>query len=939
MKTHRFPSPASRLSKGVSKLTKVRLVLIFALTAALSSLPFYVLAQNDVPVGTQKSSAYTLSDNAFMVYAGPNGESLCRRATPEETRAMSNDKVTYGLRQINHLQADGQTPAAPNAGLTIVLRATAQLEANPEAKAAFIAAAAKWEALIQDPITIAVDVDFGTTFFGTPFSGPNVLGATSSPLFSSTGNYPEIRQRLLNNASAAEAALVNALPATAVPTDLGSLNRVMVGSPQLRVLGVFPLNYNNDTQSVPAPRIAFNSAFGFDFNPNDGITGNRTDFDAVAVHEMGHLLGFESNVGGQELTPPTSLGVTIWDLFRFRPGTANLNNFGTATRILSSGGTQVQFNGGAELGLSTGNPEGENGDGEQASHWKADEQSGGFFIGIMDPTIQRNTRETMTANDQNAIDFFGYTIGASSAPANDNLANAQTISGTSGSIQATNAFATKEVNEPSHDPENNPGGRSIWYRWTAPSNGTATFTTAGSNFDTLLAVYTGSSINTLSPVEKNDDVDLGVITTSFVDFPAVAGTTYQIAVDGYNGAQGNITLNFTLPGAATPTPTPTPGPNTVQFTTTATSATEAPNTTVQVDLTVTRTGNTVAGASVSYATSDATATQKGDYEAALGTLQFGAGETQKTISVFIVDDAFGENAETFNITLSGPVNCTLGSPAAVAITINSNEAVNGSNPVMDPTFNTDFFVRQQYLDFFNRAPDAGGLAFWKNQIDECATQECREIRRINVSAAFFLSIEFQETGYLVYKTWGAAFGTTRVGSTVPLTFAEFLTDQRRVGEGVIIGNPGADALLEANKVAYFNQFVTRPGFLSAYPNVMTPAQFVDALNVNAGGALSTAERTQLVDDLNTATKTRAQVLRAVVQDSDFHAAQLNRAFVLMQYFGYLRRNPYDSPESTLDFQGYNFWLGKLNQFGGNFVNAEMVKAFITSSEYQGRFGP
>ncbi len=94
-----------------------------------------------------------------------------------------------------------------------------------------------------------------------------------------------------------------------------------------------------------------------------------------------------------------------------------------------------------------------------------------------------------------------------------------------------------------------------------------------------------------------------------------------------------------------------------------------------------------------------------------------------------------------------------------------------------------------------------------------------------------------------------------------------------------------------------------------------------------------------MSELSGGIKTRAQVLRAVVQDSDFNAAQLNKAFVLMQYFGYLRRNPNDSPEPTLDFQGYNFWLGKLNLFGGNFVNAEMVKAFITSTEYQARFGP
>jgi hypothetical protein len=65
----------------------------------------------------------------------------------------------------------------------------------------------------------------------------------------------------------------------------------------------------------------------------------------------------------------------------------------------------------------------------------------------------------------------------------------------------------------------------------------------------------------------------------------------------------------------------------------------------------------------------------------------------------------------------------------------------------------------------------------------------------------------------------------------------------------------------------------------------------------------------------------------------------NEAFVLMQYFGYLQRNPYDPPESTLDYSGYNFWLGKLNQFNGDYIAAELVKAFISSSEYRQRFGP
>ncbi len=357
-----------------------------------------------------------------------------------------------------------------------------------------------------------------------------------------------------------------------------------------------------------------------------------------------------------------------------------------------------------------------------------------------------------------------------------------------------------------------------------------------------------------------------------------------------------------------------------------------------VTISVTRNTDLSTAATVDYATSDGTATQKGDYIFAVGRLTFAPGETTRTFSVLIVNDAFQEGTESFFITLSNVVGSVLRAPSVATVVITDNDASTGSNPLDDT--NALFFDRQHYLDFLNREPDAGGLAFWSNQITECGSdQACTEIRRINVSAAFFLSIEFQETGYLVYKTWGAAFTTTRVGSTVPLTFVEFLPDQRRVGDGVVIGQPGTDTLLEANKVAYFNEFVARPAFLSAYPGSMTSAQFVDALNANAGGALSTAERNQLVTELSGGIKTRAQVLRAVVQDADFHAAQLNKAFVLMQYFGYLRRNPYEPPEPTLDFQGYNFWLGKLNQFNGNFVQAEMVKSFLVSGEYRGRFGP
>jgi hypothetical protein len=255
------------------------------------------------------------------------------------------------------------------------------------------------------------------------------------------------------------------------------------------------------------------------------------------------------------------------------------------------------------------------------------------------------------------------------------------------------------------------------------------------------------------------------------------------------------------------------------------------------------------------------------------------------------------------------------------------------NPLDDP----QFFVRQHYRDFLNREPDASGLAFWTNEITSCGSNvQCVEVKRINVSAAFFLSIEFQETGYLVYRTRKAAYGNVD-GTPVPVRRQDLMNDAQFISKNVIVGVGNWQATLDANKRDYFDLFVNRQRFVVRYPQTLTPDMYVDSLNSNSGGVLSSSERNALVADLNAGTKTRAQVLRAVAENVELSRRESNRAFVFMQYVGYLRRNPSDVPD--LNFEGLQFWLSKLNQFGGNFIQAEMVKAFLASAEYNERFGP
>ena len=488
----------------------------------------------------------------FVVYQGADGNTVCREATLAEARELDKIKPT-GLLPINHLSESPKPRLGAEdlpSHLTIILNATAALDANAPAKAAFVRAAAAWESRINSPVTIYINVDYGPTNFGTTWPS-GVLGSTSSPSLSYT--YTQVRNRLIAGANTpAKLAVYNALPASSIPIDTGtgSSTSLNVSNSIARAIGLLdPTAQPSDSRAS----IGFNSQIvTYDFDPSNGTVG--TDFESVAMHEIGHALGFSSRSGSGSNVP------AMWDLYRFRSGTTS-GTFTSAQRIMTVGGptTNSQYYfapGDTEVGLSDGgsNPPDDppfpnNSDGNQSSHWRQRSLNGNVYIGIMDPRIPGGVTRPITDRDVSALGIFGYNSSLPTPPANDNFTSAQTITGCSGSVNGTNVSSTKESGEPDH--ASNGGTHSVWYEWQAPVTSSVTITTAGSNYDTALGVYTGSVVNALSLIGANDDVDQGNLVSSSVTFNATFGVVYRIAVAGFNnqssgGDVGSITLNWNV---------------------------------------------------------------------------------------------------------------------------------------------------------------------------------------------------------------------------------------------------------------------------------------------------------------------------------------------------------------------------------------------------------
>jgi len=406
-------------------------------------------------------------------------------------------------------------------------------------------------------------------------------------------------------------------------------------------------------------------------------------------------------------------------------------------------------------------------------------------------------------------------------------------------------------------------------------------------------------------------------TNTAVDFASAVGTPVDLQVSP------NGSLYYLSQGNG--------GVFRIQYNPTSTNAFRLSSTTYSVSegagsatITVNRVGDISTPATVDFTVSNGTATDHGDYTSNAGTLSFAPGDTSKTFPILFTDDAYVEGNETVNITLSRATGIpVIGAQDTATLTITDNDSV---PPTTNPDDTVQFFVNQQYFDFLSRLPDQAGLNFWTQQITNCgADQNCIRQQRVNVSTAFFVENEFQQTGGYIYLIYKESFGTLpNAPNRANLTYGQFILDRGRVLGG---------ASLDQSKTDFANNMAQRAQFLALYPLSMTPAQYVDALNANTGTSISPGDRNTLVNGLTGGQETRGSVLRKIAENQAFIDHEYSASFVLSQYFDYLRRDP--------DQGGYTFWLGQINAFPVRDAGAQhaMVCSFITSSEYQLRFSP
>jgi hypothetical protein len=440
-----------------------------------------------------------------------------------------------------------------------------------------------------------------------------------------------------------------------------------------------------------------------------------------------------------------------------------------------------------------------------------------------------------------------------------------------------------------------------------------TFSAGGGSGSTSITAPDGcswtanSNDNWISILNDGSGIGNGTVNYSVAANPAPSARSGTLTIAGqtFNVMQSGVSV---------------PSGSIVQFTSSSYTVNESDRSAI---ITLTRTGDISGTVTIDFRTSDGTAHQRTDYTHSSGALTFSPGKTSNTFVVLITDNAFVDGSRTVNLSLSSPTSgLALGTPSTAILTITDNDTAPATtNPIDDARF----FVRQNYADFLSRDPDQGGLEYWTDRITQCGTNvSCINFWRSAVSAAFFIELEFQNTGSFVYRFSKASYG-------VRPAYAQFTLDRARV-----VDSPN----LEQNKQNFADLWVQRTEFVARYGQTSSCPDFTSALitTVRDGSGVDlTPRRDELIAECNIyAGDTKAQrshVLRKLVEYPEFVQAEYNRAFVLMQYFGYLKRDP--------DEGGYQFWLDVVNHSVPNDPSGyrSMVCAFITSPEYQQRFSP
>ncbi len=363
-------------------------------------------------------------------------------------------------------------------------------------------------------------------------------------------------------------------------------------------------------------------------------------------------------------------------------------------------------------------------------------------------------------------------------------------------------------------------------------------------------------------------------------------------------------------------------------------------------ITVTRTGDMSGAASVNYGSVDGTATQKGDFELALGTLNFAPGDATRTFQVLINEDMYVEGSESFTLSLSNPSGASLGQQSTASVTISDDAPESLTNPIDD----SQSFIHMQYHDFLSREPEPQGLQFYLDILNGCqpSDTECNRYTRGALSANFFRSPEFQAKGSYVMYLYMVSIGQRPVTAAELPTkndptrndrphYVEFMADMQTITSPDDLNGPDP-----AKKAALTAAWVQRPEFISLYPAGLTNAQFAQSLANTAGVTLSATTQSAVAAAAN-----RAEILRIIAESPEVNARFYQQAFVTMEYFGYLRRDPEDCHDSQNWFGtgdpnacGYIFHNNRFKLVADpDFLENTIVRGFIESPEYRLRFGP